>query len=185
MNTVPVLSWEWADWIEPAIYQINDLPLVTPVYVGEDNNPAWRLMEQLSGWSHSELWHKIGPYSASSARHQLLQRWTITQVVVVADATERKAQEDQMIKTLRPPLNRHHLFERYRYLENTGITGLTGITASAKHSKLDAHTSTRGRWPIVAGHIDVFQFQESSGSALLGLGKPKADSHEASRRNDT
>jgi hypothetical protein len=37
---------------------------------------------------------------------------------------------------------------------------------------------------IVAGHINVFQFQESSGSARLGLGKPKADSHEASRRND-
>jgi hypothetical protein len=30
MDTVPVLSWEWADWIEPAIYQINDVPLVIP-----------------------------------------------------------------------------------------------------------------------------------------------------------
>jgi hypothetical protein len=138
MNTVPVLSWKWADWIEPAIYQINDVPLVTPVYVGEASNPAWRLMEQLSGWSHSELWHKIAPYSEISAWHQLLQRWTITQVAVVADATERKAQEDQIIKTLRPPLNRHHLFERYRYLQNTGITGLY-----RNHSEREAFEARR------------------------------------------
>ncbi|MFY9986269.1 MAG: hypothetical protein WAK31_16005 [Chthoniobacterales bacterium] len=94
------------------------------MYVGEASNPAWRLMEQLSDWSHSELWHKIAPYSEISAWHQLLQRWTITQVAVVADATERKAQEDQIIKTLRPPLNRNHVSERYRYLEKTGISGL-------------------------------------------------------------
>jgi hypothetical protein len=74
--------------------------------------------------SHSELWHKIAPYSEISSWHQLLQRWTITQEAVVADATKRKAQEDQIIKRLRPPLNRHHLLERYQYLENTGITGL-------------------------------------------------------------
>ena len=121
MNTVPVLSWEWTDWIEPAIYQINDAPVVHPVYVGEASNPAWRLMEQLSGGLHSELWHKIAPYSEISAWHQLLQRWTITQVAVVADATERKAQEDQIIETLRPPMNRHHLprtvpvFGKHRY----------------------------------------------------------------------
>jgi hypothetical protein len=97
-----------------AIYQINDIPLVTPVYVGEAGNRAWRLMEQLSGWSHSELWHKTAPYSEISAWYQLLQGWTTTQVAVVDDVAERKAQEDQIIKSLRPPLNRHHLLERYR-----------------------------------------------------------------------
>jgi hypothetical protein len=42
---------------------MNDAPLVTPVYVGEASNLLGGLMDQLSGWSHNELWHKIAPYS--------------------------------------------------------------------------------------------------------------------------
>jgi hypothetical protein len=103
---------------------------------------------ETNGWSHSELWHKIAPYSEIAAWHQLLQRWTITQVAVVADATVRRAQEDQTIKSLRPPLNRNYLSNGtgiWKTRVSLVFTGIKASKASAKHSKLDTHTSTRSR----------------------------------------
>jgi hypothetical protein len=146
MHIQPIVSLPAKDWYMllpdkdlPGIYELRDQDMDISIYIGEGILAGWRVAQELSGWSASELWYKCAPPAQHGAWFRLIERWTVSLLAIVEDEAARKKQEWQLINTHCPLLNHPNgesikavLERRYKYLVDTGIAGLYRDDAERK-----------------------------------------------------